>query len=413
MNRKTTFLMLVLIFILIANSYSSSAFSVKKITTTSLGTSYRAVIIGISNYPGTSNDLTTPVKNALAIENCLERNSRSYNIKRLTDSDATLNNIRNKLDWLKNNADDDDVSIFYYCGHGTHRATVDYEREGDTNDECLSVYDGVMHDDELIDRILEIKGYVFVILDCCKSAGFEHDLDYKITGPLVSQSKIFLLTAFSENQNLFEHKLLGYSFLTFHLIGSFSTDPNHDEKITIDEIYSIAREIFEYGKTALGISYEDGINIYPPKGHSRYYKFSNKAIINGFSNQLPWIEDFKIPDESQQKCEIELKLRDDDENKIHVFVIWGDGSGGWKGPYHNYETIKISHNYQENKRYRISVVLKDSKGAISKWITKEVSIKKNRAFLSHDFFDFILSKILNYDISQLFYQIQNFKLCRV
>jgi len=409
MKRKTTILLL-LICILISSSYSSSAFSVKKITTTNLSTSYRAVIIGISDYPGTSKDLITPVKNALAIENCLERNSKSYNIKRLTDSDATLNNIRNKLDWLKNNADDDDVSIFYYCGHGTQRDTVDYKREGDTNDECLSLYDGVMHDDELIDRILEIKGYVFVILDCCKSAGFEHDLDYKITGPLVSQSKIFLLTAFGENQNLFEHKLLGYSLLTFHLIGGFSTDPNHDEKITIDEIYSIAREIFESGKKALGVGYEGGINIYPPKGHSRYYEFSYKAIINGFSNQPPWIEEFKIPDESQQKCEIELKLRDDNDDKIHVFVNWDDGSGGWEGPYHNYETIKMSHNYQENKKYRISIVLKDSKGAVSKWITKEVSIKKNRAFASHDVFDFILSKILNYNLSKLFYQIQNFKL---
>ena len=57
------------------------------------------------------------------------------------------------MNWLKEDTDDDDVSIFYYCGHGTQRDTLNRDQEGDYKDECFALYDDVMHDDEFIERI--------------------------------------------------------------------------------------------------------------------------------------------------------------------------------------------------------------------------------------------------------------------
>ncbi|HEC81500.1 MAG TPA: caspase family protein [Thermoplasmatales archaeon] len=374
---------LILIGLVVLSSLSSTVYAAKTNTTSNTGTTYRAVIVGVSDYPGTNKDLTTPVKNALAIQSCLERGSNRYLIKRLTDSDATVKNVVSKLDWLKNNADENDVSVFYYCGHGTQRDTINYEQEGDSSDECFSLYDGILRDDEFVDKLLSIKGIVFVILDCCKSAGFQDDLSYRYEQDMMKlwkKSKVFLISAFDENQLHYENLLLGYGILSFHIIGSLSTDPNGDGKITIDEVYMLAQENFEKAKNVFDIGYQGGLNIYPPRGTCYYYDFMDTAIVKDFKNKSPEVLEFVVPEKSRKNCEIKLKLREPDKGKMRVFVYWGDGEGEWfNGPYHDYEEVTFSHVYQTYKKYKISVVVGDEYGSVSTWKTKETSIEnKNK-----------------------------------
>ena len=344
-------------------------------TSNSIGRNYRAVIIGISDYPGTQNDLSTPVKSALAIKSCLERGSSYYTVKLLTDGSATLSNVRNALDWLKSKADENDISFVYYCGHGSQVETKNRRQEGDSMDECLFLYDDIMRDDEFVERLLDIKGIVFVILDCCKSAGFQDDLEYRYDKDkgLWEETKVFMVTAFTENQLHYEIPVLGYGLLSFHIIGTMSQDPDNDGSITIDEIYMLARENFERAKEVFGISYEGGVNIYPRRGTNHYYDYMDTPIIKGFRNKSPWLSDLSISTR-RGKCELDLRMIDPDKNKMKIFVYWGDGEGEWYGPYRSYEDVSISHYYDRYDDYKIGIVIRDSHGAISMWEIKEVSI---------------------------------------
>jgi len=405
MERKLIISAIILMFFLISINFSFTTNAEKLNLMSNTSSKYRAVLIAISDYPGTEHDLNTPVKNLDSMHKCLIKGSNSYYVETLKDDSATLDNVNSKLDWLKNKATDDDISLFYFCGHGTQIDTKNSEREGDTKDECLVLYDEFMPDDDFIDKILEIKGYVIVILDCCKSAGFEEDLDYKYKkdGDLWSQTKVFFISAFKENQNLFEIPILESSLLTFPLVGSLSTS-NYDDTITIDEMYMMTQELFEQGKNVFKIGYAGGLNIYPHRGTNRYYDVMDLPIIKGFKNYRPWIEEFNVPEKSGKKCEINVRLRDDNNDFIKIFVRWGDNAnGGWiDDKYTNYDVATLRNTYSKNGNYEISVIAQDDKGSISYWQTKEVKIEgKSRLSRFLNQFSTIFQKIKRCDIFDL------------
>jgi ribosomal protein L40E len=79
-----------------------------------------AIIVGISDYPGTSSDLSYCDDDALAIYSILldEFNFKSENVYYLQDSEASLQGISNAFDEVANQIGPDDVFFFYYSGHG-------------------------------------------------------------------------------------------------------------------------------------------------------------------------------------------------------------------------------------------------------------------------------------------------------
>jgi hypothetical protein len=124
---------------------------------------YRAILIGIKDYPG-DFDLPYSINEILSFKETLLNggNWNDQNIKVITDSQATKSNIYDAIDWLKSNADTNDISVFYYAGHGGRT----------TNNEYLLVYNSSISDIELDDKLDEINGEIVVILDCCYSGGF-------------------------------------------------------------------------------------------------------------------------------------------------------------------------------------------------------------------------------------------------
>lgn len=133
---------------------------------------YRAVLIGINDYPGETGDLPYSVNEINSFKKTLidGENWIETNIQTITDNQATINNIITSIEWLSINADDNDISIFYYSGHGSR----------DLNNEYLFVYDGTISDIELDEKLDTINGRVIVILDSCYSGGFVEDLkEYK------------------------------------------------------------------------------------------------------------------------------------------------------------------------------------------------------------------------------------------
>jgi len=79
-----------------------------------------AIIIGISDYPGTENDLEYCDDDSRAIYSMLinDYNFKSENIIYLQDSDGSLDKISNAFNEIAKKIKKDDIFFFYYSGHG-------------------------------------------------------------------------------------------------------------------------------------------------------------------------------------------------------------------------------------------------------------------------------------------------------
>jgi hypothetical protein len=129
---------------------------------------YWAVLIGINNYPGDTIDLPYSRNEIYSFKNTLldGGNWDESHIRVLTDDDADISGIFNAINWLALNAEDDDVSIFYFAGHGGRTPSNEY----------IVAPDGPISDIELDQKLDQIKGRLVVILDCCFSGGFIEEL---------------------------------------------------------------------------------------------------------------------------------------------------------------------------------------------------------------------------------------------
>jgi len=83
-------------------------------------TVYRAVIVGVSDYPGTASDLVAATNDAKAFRNALLQDPQwaSENIQILLDGDATRDAVLEALAAVADASDDNDVFVFYFAGSG-------------------------------------------------------------------------------------------------------------------------------------------------------------------------------------------------------------------------------------------------------------------------------------------------------
>lgn len=146
-------------------------------------------------------------------------------------------------------AQNDDISILYYSGHGTLNETNGhagiYTSDGD-NYEFSTLYK----------KLKEIKGKKLVILDCCYSGAF-------ITQNVIDKSKFTVLTACKYNSyspfynrisllSIFNKKKVNMTRFSNTLLtglgyfnGSLKADINNDKNVTIGEIYSYLQKKYE------------------------------------------------------------------------------------------------------------------------------------------------------------------------
>lgn len=128
----------------------------------------RALVVGINDYQGTANDLSSCVKDAESFKDFLNHNLGFTEIKLLTDNQATLTNIVSELDWLVEEGTPQDRLVFYFSGHGITKPN------GNIMQEYLNLYDDLLDDNELIKRTKDLPQGVFTsIIDCCFSGGIE------------------------------------------------------------------------------------------------------------------------------------------------------------------------------------------------------------------------------------------------
>ena len=162
------------LFILLLPSFTSITVTKNKTSiekTSDLSREYWAVLVGINNYPGWSSDLPWSVNEIKSFKKTLLNggNWEESHIVTLFDENATSENIFAALEWLSSMEDKNDVSVFYFAGHGSK--TMDGER--------ISVYNNVIYDKELDEKLSNLDGRIVVILDSCFSGGFIEELGKK------------------------------------------------------------------------------------------------------------------------------------------------------------------------------------------------------------------------------------------
>jgi len=127
-----------------------------------------AVFVGINDYPGSDSDLDYCVADATGMRSNFENSTMwsGASITTLTNSDATESAIGNAITYVKNNADSDDLFVFYFSGHGTNSvgnaALVTWDTTGNF---------AYITDSELETLISGMPCPTAIYLDSCYSGG--------------------------------------------------------------------------------------------------------------------------------------------------------------------------------------------------------------------------------------------------
>ncbi|MBK7153005.1 MAG: caspase family protein [Sandaracinaceae bacterium] len=138
------------------------------------------VFVGISDYPGSGSDLPECANDAIKLAQALREHSLLVETRQvvLTDSQATLANVRQAMQRMATEVRPDDIFVFFYSGHGSQGSPGSTDaREIDGIDESIVLFDGQMVDDEMGRLFDGINARLAVLsLDSCFAGGFAKDV---------------------------------------------------------------------------------------------------------------------------------------------------------------------------------------------------------------------------------------------
>lgn len=207
------------------------------------------VSVGISDYPGSANDLPECANDAVKIVEALHNQGLSTTDREflLTDANATRSAIRDALSRVAAGIQPGDVFVFFYSGHGgqTRAARADDPNELDGLDEYMVAYDGNILDDEMGQLLSQIHARTtLVALDSCFSGGFAKDVVNRadVVGMFSSEEDVTSGVAP-------EFRAGGYlsHFLRMGIGGEGDNDPR-DRALTVGELeHYVWRQYAEHG----------------------------------------------------------------------------------------------------------------------------------------------------------------------
>lgn len=227
-----------------------------------------AVVVGISNYPGTGDDLEFCDDDAFDVRDVLVSRAGfdPANVYVLTDAAATKAAVQSAItEWLDTREDASSRVVFYFSGHGTHGTDLAPIDESDGQDEYIHAHDYSIRDDELevwLDTLESTQ--VVVAIDSCYSGGFlksrfapslERDLSARVspnTAPAALKSgddfvkdlnKAGRLTIASSDsmETSVESGTLQNGVFTFFFLEAFdfiSADANSDGQVSCEEAFT-------------------------------------------------------------------------------------------------------------------------------------------------------------------------------
>ncbi len=207
-----------------------------------------AIVIGISDYPGTANDLQYSDDDAVDMKAALTRQYgfASGNVRTLTNLAATRTAILTAIEDLATEVTDKDEVVFFYSGHGGRGRAADGDTE--LTDECIWSHDGKTQLVPIWDGELaaEFNAYnasrMVFIFDSCYAGGMT---DLAGDGRIVAMAS-------TENSLSYELSTIQNGEFTYYMVQLGMTslaDKNQDGKVTVEEAYDYAKPNCRYDST--------------------------------------------------------------------------------------------------------------------------------------------------------------------
>lgn len=254
-----------------------------EVTTTQNEVAYRALCVGVGDYInyGNDGDLLAPPYDVDTIRQILQQcrfgtlNTTFFNINYLKNWQATKSNILQSISSTFSGADSNDISYFYFSGHGSRVGNTSYICPAD----ITSFVSTAISVDELESALSAIPGTKVIFLDSCHSGGFigkgreeiivsREELEsfnneviniFSQAQPkgLLTTNQYKVLTSCRYYQVCWEiHPEEGDPFGVFTKAlcdgcgysGSYPADTNLDTKVSLQEAYLYVRDwVFYYG----------------------------------------------------------------------------------------------------------------------------------------------------------------------
>jgi hypothetical protein len=200
-----------------------------------------AVMVGISDYPGSGNDLPLTAEDARKLQQALARQGRlAPESVTLIDGQATRAGVRAAIQRVAAAAGPNDLFLFFYSGHGNQVRGQVSATEPDGKNETIEMVDGAITDDEMNEMFQQVRTQTaLLILDSCFSGGFARDV--------VSRPGVMGL--FSSEEDLTSsvaEKFEAGGFLSHFIQTGLSgnADENRDRVITAGELGAYVRREF-------------------------------------------------------------------------------------------------------------------------------------------------------------------------
>lgn len=207
-----------------------------------------ALMVGVSDYGGSANDLPDTDDDAIKLNRALSDagvlNPASVI---LLNADATTDAVRRAFQQVAAQTGPDDLFLFFFSGHGVQVNSRVSATEPDGRDETIVMRDGNMTDDELARLFGTVRARMAVaILDSCFSGGFARDIVNRsgVVGFFSSEEDLTSLVAGKyESGGYLAH------FVQAGLAGE--ADGNGDRAVSVGELSTYVRARFNAAEVGL------------------------------------------------------------------------------------------------------------------------------------------------------------------
>jgi hypothetical protein len=193
-----------------------------------------AVVVGLSNYQGTSSDLTYSDDDARHfyqyLTTAMSRETKSGKVVLLQNEQATASTIRKTVREVFSQSTENDIILFYFSGHGSEEGFIPFE-----------IFDPVKHE--------EIRGYFraskaayrLCIADACFSGAINQGNSQSTFASLsnLSDSRIAVIMSSKPSQTSQETSLFKQGVFSYFLVKGLrgSGDLNKDTYVTAAELF--------------------------------------------------------------------------------------------------------------------------------------------------------------------------------
>ena len=226
-----------------------------------------AIVIGISDYPGYSNDLEYADDDASSVRDALVNvyGFDSGDVFLRTDLDATATAIFSAIDTVRGLANDGDEVVFFFSGQGAKGRASDGDKEkmdeaivAHNGSELVFIWDGLLKEwfsDFATSRII----FAF---DTCLSGGMT---DLSATGRVINMAATE--KGYSYEGDAWGHGEFTYYFIVEGVSGGEADVHDHDDDgslgesadVVVEEAFDYAKANCRYGRPIISDGFEDDL----------------------------------------------------------------------------------------------------------------------------------------------------------